>query len=86
MLAEYDIKLAEKEAEIDRVWFEIYKVIDELSDPRYRVILRARYCECKSWPDVIAVVNYDRSHVYRLHGEALLKIAPMIEKKTACLK
>ena len=86
LLAEYDIQLAEKEAEIDKARFEIYKVIDELGDPRYRILLKARYCEGKSWPEVHAIMNYDPSHVFRLHGMALLQIAPLIEKKTACLK
>ena len=84
VLAEFDIELAEKEAEIDKARLEIYNVISELNDARLRMILLARYCECMSWPEIQAIMHYDQRWVFRLHGKALLQVAPLIEKKTGC--
>ena len=80
-LIELDSKLEDKEKQIDRALLEIYTVIQELEDSRFRTILLARYVECKSWKEIQARMHYYERHVYRLHGLALQKIAPLIAKR-----
>ena len=80
ILAELDIKLAEKEAEIDKARLEIYNVISEVKDTKLRTILMARYCECMSWQEIQAIMHYDQRWVYRLHGQALQAVEPLIKK------
>ena len=79
-LAELDVELAEKEAEIDRARLEIYNAVRKVKENRLRVVLIARYCECMSWPEIQAVMHYHERQVYRLHGKALEQIAPVIEQ------
>ena len=80
-IADLDMQLAAKEAEIDRAKLEIYNTLRNVKDSRYRLILIARYCECMSWPEIQAIMHYNERHVYRLHGLALQQVAPMIESK-----
>ena len=82
ILAEYDIELSEKEAEIDKLRLDIYNAVSEVKDERSRVLLLARYCECMSWPEIQAIMHYERRWVFALHGRALQHVVPIIEKKT----
>ena len=45
--------------------------IDQVSDRRYRIVLRERYIRCKSWADIAIERNYDKRYIYELHGYAL---------------
>lgn len=46
-------------------------IIDNIGDSRYRDILRYRYLNCWSWNKISRMINYDRTHVWRLHQEAI---------------
>ena len=83
-IADLDGKLMEREAQIDRIRLEIYTVIRGVQDVRLRMILMARYCEYMSWPEIQTLVRCTERHVFRLHGEALQQVAPLIEIKTGC--
>lgn len=76
-----DEKLMEREAQIDKIRLEIYTVIRGVQDVRLRMILMARYCEYMSWPEIQTIVHCTERHVFRLHGEALQQVAPLIEIK-----
>lgn len=76
-----DEKLLDREQQIDRIRLEIYTVIRGVQDVRLRMILMARYCEYMSWPEIQTLVRCTERHVFRLHGEALQQVAPLIEIK-----
>lgn len=52
---------------------EASKVIDQI-DGAYGTILEMRYLECMRWEEIAYRLNYSIQHVYRLHGQALLKL------------
>lgn len=46
---------------------------DDKAEYRRRV-LHLRYVDCiEKWEDIIEIMNYSKSSVYKLHGEALLQ-------------
>lgn len=66
---------------------EITKDIDRLVDLKrkacqainkidgvYGTILEMRYLECMRWEEIAYRLKYSIQHVYRLHGQALIKI------------
>lgn len=53
---------------------EIHRIIQSVSDPTERLILRCRYLEFMTWESVAECVNYSLKQVYRIHGEALKKL------------
>ena len=52
---------------------EASKVIDQI-DGVYGTVLEMRYLECMRWEEIAYRLNYSIQHVYRLHGQALLKL------------
>lgn len=52
---------------------EASKVIDQI-DGAYGTVLEMRYLECMRWEEIAYRLNYSIQHVYRLHGQALLKL------------
>ena len=53
---------------------EIFEAIERENDGRYYTVLFERYIEMKTWNSIARDNNYSRSHVLRLHGEALKRI------------
>ena len=53
---------------------DIMKKIEGMNDINCQVLLEMRYLSGKSWEDIITVMRYDRSTVFRIHGKALLEI------------
>lgn len=50
----------------------IIRAIDQVKDVRSRVLLRYRYVELRTWPEVAKLMGYDETYVKRdLHGAAL---------------
>lgn len=47
------------------------KIIDMLGDQRYADVLALRYFNGCSWDEIGKSLNYDRTHVWRIHGRAL---------------
>lgn len=66
-------KLAEKNAQL----LELEKAVDALEEPGERLVMRSRYFEGHSWRRIcadMAALGYSERTVYRLHGQALLKL------------
>jgi DNA-directed RNA polymerase specialized sigma subunit len=65
--------VAKKEAQ----QLAIERAIASLSNPKERAIMRARYVEGRPWSwicEKLRAEGYSERTVYRLHGEALLKL------------
>lgn len=80
----YD-RLIELDAEIDRyidelldMKAEINKGIHQLSDGRYREILRRRYLSGDTLEQIAVGIGYSYKQTCRLHGRALLKMEEVI--------
>lgn len=78
-------RVVELEEEIDRnidelvaVKTEINKGISQLTDGRYREILRLRYLQGLRFEEVAVAINYSYKQTCRLHGRALLKMEEII--------
>ena len=74
------IKLADKSSEIDLKIDELvdFKItmgnhINQLEDERHRVILREHYINGLSFCEISDILGYTERHLYRIHGDALLK-------------
>lgn len=48
--------------------------INEVTDPDQQLILELRYLCYKPWLEIVEILGYSESTIYRLHGEALKKI------------
>lgn len=73
-----------------RFYYEHVKLveqfIDELSTDKYKEILKLRYVNCMSWPEVEGHLQhagfyYEIRQVFRLHGAALEEARRVWEKK-----
>ena len=78
-------RVVELEMEIDRhidelvaVKTEILHGIAQLSDGRYREILRLRYLSGKTFEQIAVEIRYSYKQTCRLHGRALLKMEEII--------
>lgn len=81
-------RVVELEMEIDRhidelvaVKTEILHGIAQLSDGRYREILRLRYLSGKTFEQIAVEMNYSWRHVCTLHGRALLKMEEIVNAR-----
>ncbi len=54
---------------------EARKVINKVDDPDQQLILELRYLCYKPWDYIMETLGYSETSIYRLHGEALKKIA-----------
>ncbi|MDD2952534.1 MAG: DUF1492 domain-containing protein [Parabacteroides sp.] len=50
---------------------EIERVIDDVEDPRYVMLLTLKYVDNLSWDQVAEEMNYSYSRITKLHGLAL---------------
>lgn len=80
------IKLADKSSDIDLKVDELidFRIkmgdyIDQLDDERHRVILRERYINGLSFCEISKNVGYTERHLYRIHGDALLKFQNILD-------
>jgi DNA-directed RNA polymerase specialized sigma subunit len=71
-------KMIDLEKEVDREVDELVdrkraakRVIDALSDSRYRDILEMRYFHGRKWERIMEDMGYESSQTYRLHGLVL---------------
>ena len=71
---ELEHELKEKLEERIKLQRSIEHIIDSVDDPLYRVILRSRYIQGKTWKEICDQTNYSRSQINYLHGKALKKI------------
>ena len=61
-------------AELCRLKAEIAAAIKAVPEPVYRTLLELRYRSGFTWEQIAEAMGYDVRHVYRLHGEALLRV------------
>ena len=52
----------------------IEDMIDSLSDPVERTLMRLRYIESLEWVDICFEVCYEKTQTHRIHNRALEKI------------
>ena len=57
-----------------RLKYQIWQTIDRVEDARYRMVLELRYRSFYTWEEIASAMGYVVQHIYRLHGEALLKV------------
>jgi len=76
----FAIKIVDLEREIDEEidrYVEIKRkardVIATIRDQRFRNILEMRYFHGARWELIMGDMGYERTHIYRLHGTALLE-------------
>ncbi|MCF0230661.1 MAG: hypothetical protein HUJ76_13330 [Parasporobacterium sp.] len=67
---ERDIQLLIRELELAR--HRIIGEIQSLEDSRHVDLLYRRYVSWQSWEQIADVMHYDKRHIHRLHGDALL--------------
>lgn len=69
-------------AEIDeliRVKAEIERTVSAVSAERLRLILIARYINCKTFEYIACEMHYSYKQICRLHGKALLRMQDVLE-------
>lgn len=49
-------------------------IIDKVENSLYWSILTERYIDRKGWDEIAKNHNYSRSHIFRVHGEALVEV------------
>ena len=69
------IELIQKQSKLVEIMESIEHTIDGLEDSTERIILRARYLECKKWEQICVELNYSWRQIHRLHSNILKKIA-----------
>lgn len=58
---------------------EIEHTISAVADERLRLILIARYINCKTFEYIACEMHYSYKQICRLHGKALLKVQDVLE-------
>ena len=83
------VKLADKSSDIDLKIDELvdFKItmgnhINQLEDERHRVILREHYINGLSFCEISYILGYTERHLYRIHGDALLKLQDILKDDT----
>ena len=83
------VKLDDKSSDIDLKIDELvdFKItmgnyINQLEDERHRVILREHYINGLSFCEISDILGYTERHLYRIHGDALLKFQDILKDDT----
>lgn len=53
---------------------EIYRKIQEVSNPEYKTVLERRYICLETWEQIAVDMNYSIQHIHRMHSLALKEI------------
>ena len=61
---------------------EIVKIIGQVEDVSFQLLLEMRYINNKSWDDVARDMGYDKRWIMRLHGRALKEIDEILKEAT----
>ena len=72
-IEESQIELIQKQSKLVDIMESIEHTIDGLEDSTERIILRARYLECKKWEQICVELNYSWRQIHRLHSNILKK-------------
>lgn len=68
---EYGSDILTKANELLDLKMKISSEIDMIDKRVYRVLLRERYINSRSWNEISEQMCYDRIYVYEIHGKAL---------------
>lgn len=79
-LAELDSLIDSRVSELVRIKAETLNVISCLDNRLQREILCERYLGNKTFEEIAVQVHYSYKQVCRIHGKALIAIAPIIER------
>lgn len=60
---------------------ETKKVIANVKNIKYKIVLEERYLCYKSWPEIAEHLDYSLRYVHMLHNKALMEVEPFIPKK-----
>ena len=67
-----------------RLWrtrAEVVETIGEVMDPLLQKILYGYYVDCHTFEQVAVDLGYSYRHITRMHGQALLAVAKVLEKR-----
>lgn len=64
-----------------RIMIEISDIIDKVRPEELSRLLHMRYIECLTWEEIAVDLHYDIRWVYRLHGQALVKVQGILESR-----
>lgn len=74
-LADYETELNNAVAEMVRSRKTAERIISSVEDRTQREVLTRRYIIGQRWEDIAYCMNYGIRHIYKLHGDALQKMA-----------
>lgn len=58
---------------------KVNNIINFIENPEHRTLLEMRYLSFQTWEQIAVKLNCDVRHVYRLHGQTLVKIKKYLE-------
>lgn len=73
-IAEQEEKIDAKIAELVGLQREIERLLNEVKNPDYRLLLELRYLQEMTWEQIAERMHYSWRHIVRLHGKALLQM------------
>ena len=73
-IAEQEEKIDAKIAELTKLLDEIEKLLGEVRNSNYRLLLELRYLQGLTWEQIAEKMHYSWRHIIRLHGKALLQM------------
>ena len=71
---EQERRIDAKIAEMTKLLDEIEKLLGEVGNPDYRLLLELRYLQGLTWEQIAKKMHYSWRHIIRLHGKALLQM------------
>jgi hypothetical protein len=66
-----------------RIMVEVSTVISKVHPAELSRLLHMRYIECMRWEEIAVDMNYDIRWVYRLHGQALVKVNDILNEESS---
>lgn len=81
---ELDCYIDKEIDELYKLKLEISRRIDRCSESINSIVLRERYLNYKSWDDIAILLNYDKRHILRIHGHALIDFSNHNQDVTKC--
>ena len=73
-IVEQERRIDAKIAEMTKLLDEIEKLLGEVGNPDYRLLLELRYLQGLTWEQIAKKMHYSWRHIIRLHGKALLQM------------
>lgn len=74
-IVDMDVEINKKIDQLVDLKKEIFDVIGAVDNKEYRLLLEMRYLRFMTWEEIALELNYNIRHIYRLHGDALAKVA-----------